>query len=149
MYLELVNEFRTTRKYGQEIKPRPPAKETEIIQTEQQIGIRFPQELRDLLLEMNGDCDLLLSLNDIKTYNAYPFSENYPAGALLFFAADGAGNLFAYAVENGEAKSGEIFFWDHEIAIWGPKTDELTHKASSLIDLIQDYYNVCYQEPLS
>ena len=148
MYLELVNEFRTTRQYGEQIRPRPPAKEAEIAQAEQQIGSRFPQELRDMLLEMDGDCNLLLCVDDIKAYNAYQYSENYPIGTLLFFGADGSGNLFAYAVEGGEAINGEIFRWDHEIAVWGPKEDELTRWANSLIDLIRDFYNVCYSEHL-
>lgn len=60
MYLELVNEFRTTRKYGDEIRPRSSVSAAEISHAEQQIGIRFPQELRDLLLEMDGDCNLFL-----------------------------------------------------------------------------------------
>lgn len=149
MYLELVNEFRTTRKYGDEIKPRSPASMAEISQAEQQIGIRFPQELRDLLLEMDGDCDLFLSLDDIIKYNAYQYSENYPIGSLLFFGADGSGNLFAYKVEEEEAKSEEIYLWDHEIAVWGPKEDELLYQANSLLALISDYYGTCYGELLS
>lgn len=148
MYLELVNEFRTTRKYGDEIRPRPPVGMAEISHAEQQIGIRFPQELRELLLEMDGDCDLFLALEDIITYNAYPYSENYPIASLLFFGADGAGNLFAYKVEKGEAQSGAIYQWDHEMAVWGTKEDELRYQAGSLADLIRDYYNLCYGELL-
>ena len=149
MYLELVNEFKTTRKYGDDIKPRPPASAAEISRAQQQIGIRFPKELCDLLLEMDGDCDMLLSLGDIIAYNAYPYSENYPIGSLLFFGADGTGNLFAYKVEKKEAKSGEIYLWDHETAVWRPKEDELWYKADSLVDLIRDYYGTCYGELLS
>ena len=149
MYLELVNEFRTTRKYGDDIKPQSPASMAEISHAEQQIGIRFPKELCDLLLEMDGDCDLFLSLDDIIEYNAHQYSENYPIGSLLFFGADGSGNLFAYIVEEKNAKSGEIFLWDHEIAIWGPKEDELHYEAKSLLDLIRDYYGTCYGELLS
>lgn len=148
MYLELVNEFRTTRKYGDEIRPRPPVGMAEISHAEQQIGIRFPQELRELLLEMDGDCDLFLALEDIITYNAYPYSENYPIASLLFFGADGAGNLFAYKVEKGEAQSGAIYQWDHEMAVWGTKEEKLRYQAGSLADLIQDYYNLCYGELL-
>lgn len=148
MYLELVNEFRATRKYGDEIRLRPPAGMAEISHAEQQTGIRFPQELRELLLEMDGDCDLLLALEDIITYNAFPYSENYPIGSLLFFGADGAGNLFAYKVEDGEAQSGAIYRWDHEMAVWGTKEDELRYQAASLADLIRDYYNLCYGELL-
>ena len=149
MYLELVNEFRTTRKYGDEIKPRSPMSAAEISHAEQQIGIRFPKELCDLLLEMDGDCNLFLSLEDIIKYNAYPYSENYPIGSLLFFGADGSGNLFAYKVEEKEGKSGKIYLWDHEIAVWGPKEDELLYQADSLLALIQDFYSTCYRELLS
>ena len=149
MYLELVNEFRTTRKHGGDIKPRPPASMAEISHAEQRIGIQFPQELRDLLLEMDGDCDLFLSLDDIIKCNAYPYSENYPIGSLLFFGADGSGNLFAYKVEEKEAKCGEIYLWDHEIAVWGPKEDELLYQANSLLGLIRDYYGTCYGELFS
>lgn len=149
MYLDLVNEFRTTRKYGDEIRPRPPVSAKDISCAEQQLGIRFPQELIDLLLEMDGDCDLFLGLDDIIQYNGYQYSENYPIGSLLFFGADGAGNLFAYKVEEKEAKSGEIYLWDHEIAVWGPKEDELRYQADSLLALIQDYYSICYSERLS
>lgn len=77
MYLELVNEFRTTRKYGDNIRPLPPANETNISRAEQEIGIRFPQELHDLLLEMDGDCGFFLSLEDLVKYNAYQYSENF------------------------------------------------------------------------
>ena len=146
MYLELVNEFRRTRKYGDDIRPRSPASAAEISHAEQQIGIQFPQELHDLLLEMDGDCNLFLSLDDIIEYNAYQYSENYPIGSLLFFGADGSGNLFAYKVEEKEAKSGEIYLWDHEIAVWGPKEDELRYQANSLFALIQDFYGACYGE---
>ena len=98
---------------------------------------------------MDGDCDLFLSLDDIIKYNAYPYSENYPIGSLLFFGADGAGNLFAYKVENKEAKSDEIYLWDHEIAVWGPMEDELQYEDDSLVDLIRDFYGTCYGELLS
>ncbi len=148
MYLELINLFRTTRKYGNEIKPQPPASSEEITHAEQQTGIRFPQELRNLLLEMNGDCNLFFSLAEITDYNACQYSDNYPPGSLLFFGGDGAGNLFAYKVKENKAVAGEIYLWDHEIAAWGPKEDELEFQAVSLTELIQDYYNTCYQETL-
>lgn len=79
MYLELVNMFRTTRKYGDGIRPRPSADAADISRAEKQLGIRFPQKLRDMLLEMDGDCDLLLCLEDIIAYNACQYSENIPS----------------------------------------------------------------------
>ncbi len=149
MYLELVKEFRTTRKYGDWIKPRVPATGAEIDRAEQQIGIQFPQELCDLLLEMDGDCNLFLSLDDIVRCNAYQYSANYPIGSLLVFGADGSGNLFVYKVKDKKAKGEEIYLWDHEIAVWGPEEDELRYQASSILGLIQDFYGTCYGELLS
>ena len=58
MYLELVNSYRTTRKYGEDIKPRPPASEAQITEAEARLGTRFPKELRAMLLEMDGDLRL-------------------------------------------------------------------------------------------
>ena len=148
MYLELINLFRTTRKYGNEIKPQAPASMEEIFCAEQQTGIQFPQELRDLLLEMNGDCNLFFSLEEIINYTACQCSKHYPPGSLLFFGGDGAGNLFAYQVKESKAAAGKIYLWEHEIAVFGPEEDELEFQAVSLTALIQDYYGNCYQETL-
>lgn len=80
MYLELVNSYKTTRKYGEDIKPRPPAGETQIAGAEARLGTRFPKELRAMLLEMDGDCGFLLSLEEIIEYNEAMPSERF-AGA--------------------------------------------------------------------
>ena len=41
MYLELVNCYRTTRKYGEDIKPRPPVSEAQIAGAEERLCTRF------------------------------------------------------------------------------------------------------------
>lgn len=148
MYRELVEYYRTTRKYGEDIAPRPPVDSAAIVRGEQQLGIPFPQELRDLLMEMDGDCDLLLSLDDIVETSSFPYSERYPVGSLLFFGRDGAGNLYGYPVEEGWAKGGEIVLWDHEMAVWGTREEEVCYQAGSIEELIRDYYDLCYGEPL-
>lgn len=142
MYLELVNHYRTTRKYGDDINPRPPAQEKEIAYAEQQMGVCFPQELRDLLSEMNGDCDLLFSIDEILECSKHDFSQNYARGELLFFGSDGAGNLYAYQIKDGQAESSSLVLWDHE-------TDLLCRQASSLKKLIEQYYDLCYGELLA
>ncbi len=144
MYLELLEQFRTTRKYGEDIRPQPPAAEEEIAAAEKQMGVCFPQELRDLLSECDGDLDLLFSLQEIVGYFSCDLSARYQRGALLFFGGDGAGGLYAYRVEEGVARPG-IVLWDHEL----DDIEALPPEGTTLLALIQNYYDICYREPLS
>ena len=143
MYLELVNSYRTTRKYGEDIKPRPPASEAQITEAEARLGTRFPKELRAMLLEMDGDCDFLLSLEEIIEYNEAMSSERFAGAKPLFVATDGAGGLYGYAVKDGGAESSKLVFWDHE-------TDEISDcegaAADSLYELIKQFYDVSFGE---
>ena len=103
MYLELVNCYRTTRKYGEDIKPRPPVSEAQIAGAEERLCTRFPQELRAMMLEMDGDCDFLLSLEEIIEYNEAMPSERF-AGAKPPLRCDGRrGRLYGYAAKDGGA----------------------------------------------
>ena len=137
MYLELVNSYRTTRKYGEDINPRPPASETQIAEAEARLGTRFPKELRAMLLEMDGDCDFLLSLEEIIEYNEAMSSERFAGAKPLFVATDGSGGLYGYA------ESSKLVFWDHE-------TDEISDcegaAADSLYELIKQFYDVSFSE---
>ena len=114
MYLELVNSYKTTRKYGEDIKPRPPVSETQIAGAEARLCTRFPKELRAMLLEMDGDCDFLLSLEEIIEYNEAMSSGRFAEAKPLFVATDGSGGLYGYAVKDGGAESSRLVFWDHE-----------------------------------
>ena len=105
MYLELVNSYRTTKKYGEDIKPRPPASETQIAGAEARLGTRFPKELRAMLLEMDGDCDFLLSLEEIIEYNEAMPSERFAGAKPLFVATDGAGAFTAMQQKTAARKA--------------------------------------------
>ncbi len=143
MYLELVNQYRTTRKYGKDIKPRPPVSETRIAGAEERLGTSFPKELRAMLLEMDGDCDFLLSLEEVIEYNEAMPSERFAGAKPLFVATDGAGGLYGYAAKDGGAESSRLVFWDHE-------TDEISDckgaATDSLYELIKQFYDVSFSE---
>ena len=143
MYLELVNHYKTTRKYSEDIKPRPPVSETQIAEAEARLGTRFPKELRAMLHEMDGDCDFLLSLEEIIEYNEAISSERFAGAKPLFVATDGAGGLYGYAVKDGGAESSKLVFWDHE-------TDEISDcegaAADFLYELVKQFYDVSFSE---
>ena len=140
MYLELIRPYQAAGKGDGGIRPQPPATEAEISCAERQTGVQFPQELRSLLAELNGDCDLLLSTDAIVEYHQYDLSRRYPKGALLFFGSDGAGNLYGYRVRPDHTASPGIVFWDHEL----DSVTLLPPERSSLQTLIPYYYDLCY-----
>lgn len=144
MYLELVNSYKTTRKYGEDIKPRPPVSETQITEAEERLGISFSPELRAILLEMDGDCNFLLALEEIIEYNESMPSEWWFAGAKpLFIATDGSGGLYGYAVKDGGAENSKLVFWDHET---GEISDCEGASSDSLYELIKQFYDVSFSE---
>lgn len=143
MYLELVNSYRTTRKYGEDIKPRPPVSEAQIAEAEARLGTRFPKELRAMLHEMDGDCDFLLSLEEIIEYNEAMASESFAGAKPLFVATDGAGGLYGYVTKDGGAESSKLVFWDHET---GEISDCEGVAADSLYELIKQFYDVSFGE---
>lgn len=62
MYKELVSELTRENRW---VKIQPPCSENAINNAEKEAGYAFPGELRALLLEMNGDSYLLLSVEEI------------------------------------------------------------------------------------
>ena len=143
MYLELVNHYKTTRKYSEDIKPRPPVSETQIAEAEARLGTRFPKELRAMLHEMDGDCDFLLSLEEIIEYNEAMASESFAGAKPLFVATDGAGGLYGYVTKDGGAESSKLVFWDHET---GEISDCEGAASDSLYELIKQFYDVSFGE---
>ena len=143
MYLELVNHYKTTRKYSEDIKPRPPVSKTQIAEAEARLGTRFPKELRAMLHEMDGDCDFLLSLEEIIEYNEAMSSERVTGAKPLFVATDGAGGLYGYAAKDGGAESSRLVFWDHET---GEISDCEGAAADSLYELIKQFYDISFGE---
>ena len=102
-----------------------PAGEQTLSAAETQLGMRLPQELRELLAESNGvlgeyDLALIWPIERIVADNRLfredeSFRELYmPFDGLLFFADAGNGDQFAFAVAGGQVRRPDIFVWDHE-----------------------------------
>lgn len=62
MYKEMISELAKENKW---VKIQPPCSENDIDKAEKAIGYTFPKELRALLLEMNGDNFLIMSVEEI------------------------------------------------------------------------------------
>jgi hypothetical protein len=101
-----------------------PASSSEIAAAEQQLGVSFPAELRQLYLKSNGFlCDhgahYLLSLEDLVKTNREMWDGSrwggwyMPFSCLLFFGEEGNGDLFAFRILDGKVDQ-FVFEWDHE-----------------------------------
>jgi SMI1-KNR4 cell-wall len=102
-----------------------PAQEQALLSAESQLGMRLPQELRELLAESNGvlgeyDLALIWPIERIVADNRLfredeSFRDLYmPFDGLLFFADAGNGDQFAFTVAGGQVRRPDIFVWDHE-----------------------------------
>lgn len=143
MYLALVNHYRNFSPYGSDIKPRPPAKEEAILDAEKKIGVSFPQELREMFLEMDGDCDLLYCVEQIIEIHQNVSIKYNGTDELLVFGGDGAGNFYGYGIHQGKIQDTNIVFYDHETH--RVYRDEIC-EAISLYDFIKRFYEMCYGE---
>ncbi len=135
MYKELITEC---SKDNQWTKIQKPATTAEIKEAENTVGYPFPDDLIQLLLEMNGDSYLLLSTDRIKEnclLNREYLKEVYEdIDCHIFFAENGCGDYYCYNItENGEADTSAIYIWEHE-------TNETTMVAKDIKDLISKYY---------
>lgn len=136
MYREIVEEYAAG---NAQVLPQEPAPLQEIRRAEEMVGHTFPQELVDLLLEMNGDRWLLMSARDIietalmtREYLSECYSD---ISRHIFFASNGCGDYYCYNVdESGTVDSGRIYIWEHE-------TNECCVVAGSVAELIERYVN--------
>ena len=135
MYIELIEKYINDNKY---IKLRPPADLKMIANAENTLNITFPNELKELLLETDGDNFLLLSVKQIIEDNLLvreALSEFYEGlEELLFIGGNGCGDYYAYSILDGQIKSTEIVRWEHEDNI-------KIVVAHSLKEMIDRYYN--------
>ncbi len=135
MYLELIQPYIPQNPWA---RPQPPATPEQIRQTEEKMGVAFPQELRELLLELNGDRYLLLSAEKIVEYNLLTregLSECYDGlENLLFVAENGCGDYYCYKIDCGHITAPALYRWEHEENVTVPV-------ATSLSELITRYYN--------
>jgi hypothetical protein len=126
-----------------------PASAQDIARAERNLGVAFPGELRELLLETNGvsahfSAPFVWTVEEIVEQNKHfrantSFRELYkPFDDLLFFGAEGNGDQFAYRIVNGRIPEPSIYEWDHE-------TDVRAQFASNL----SDYFKRSAPPPLT
>ena len=135
MYRELIAELSKENQY---VKIQPPCSEIEIKNAEKAVGYTFPNELKNLLRELNGDRWLLLSAKEIaenaklirqmKEENE-EFAKDLDK--LIFFATNGCGDYYCY---NTETDDNVIYIWEHE-------EFRLKPVAKSITELITRYYH--------
>lgn len=140
MYKKLILKLTKKNKW---VKIQPPCSGKDIETAEKEIGYAFPNELRELLSELNGDRYFLLSISEIveqfkfnqKTYEEYK-NEGFANGLknLLVFAGNGCGDYYGYRInEDGKTDENVIYVWEHE-------EDRLKQIASNIAELIAKYY---------
>lgn len=142
MYRELIGKLIEGHNWA---KLQMPCPESEIVQVEKYVGFSFPEELKTLLRETNGDHWFLLSaeeiINHVKTnreiFPEYLEPDEFEEKVNRFipFATNGCGDYYGYRIlENDEADSSAIYIWEHELF-------EIREVASNITDLIIKYYN--------
>ncbi len=141
MYKELVLKLTQGNQW---VKIQPPCSENDIDKAEKAVGYPFPDELRALLREMNGDNFLLLSVEEMvrqaklnrkvqEEYSDEDFAKDL--NKLLFFAGNGCGDYYCYRADaDGEIDENAVYIWEHEESC-------CKQVASSMTELITRYYH--------
>ena len=141
MYKELIEKLTAGNRWA---KVQPPCPEEDIQKAEKYVGFPFPEELKVLLRETNGDGWFLLSAEQI-TEHIKTNREIYPeylepdefeekVNRFVYFATNGCGDYYCYRVlENGETDDSVICIWEHELF-------ETREVAKDIADLITKYY---------
>ncbi len=142
MYRELLEGLIKDNRWARVQKP---CSEKKIRKAEKYVGYAFPEELKALLRETNGDNWFLLSAEEIvrnvkvnrRVFPEYFEPDEYKEkiDRFVFFATNGCGDYYCYRVlENGETDASAIYIWEHE-------GFEARKVASDIADLITKYYN--------
>ena len=136
MYKEMVLECSEGKA---RIQIQEPATLSKIQEAEKVVGYNFPEELKKLLLEMNGDKWLLFSTEEIircASLNREYLLECYEdIERHIFFAGNGCGDYYCYNVsEDGIVDTSAIYIWRHE-------DNETCMVAKNIKELIRRYYN--------
>ena len=142
MYRDLIGELIKGHSWA---KLQDPCSEDEIIKAEKYVGFIFPEELKTLLRETNGDHWFLLSADDIIKHvktNREIFPEylepdefEEKVNRFVYFATNGCGDYYCYRVlENGETDISAIYIWEHELF-------EIREVAKDISELLTKYYN--------
>lgn len=133
MYIELICQYAKNNEY---VHLQPPATASEISDAEERLKIKFPTELRELLLEMNGDKFLCFSVTEVVRNNLdtrSAFEEFTDLSCFLFIAGNGCGDYYGYRIEDRTVLPSPIYIWEHE-------TFKAKVVANNLIEMIELYY---------
>ncbi len=98
-------------------RPNPPATEAQIAEAENKLGAKLPGDLKALLLEMDGDNNLLFSTEQIINTNieVRELGCFMPLDCLLFFGGNGCGDYFGYPITKDDGvRDDNVFMWEHE-----------------------------------
>ena len=142
MYRELIEKLIEGHSWA---KLQAPCSEKDITKAEKFVGFSFPEELKALLRETNGDRNFLLSAEEIisntknnrEIFPEFLEAEEYEekVNRFVFFATNGCGDYYCYRVlANGETDASAIYIWEHELF-------EVREVAKDITDLIIKYYN--------
>lgn len=142
MYRELIEKLTAGHQWASLQEACP---EEDIKRAEEYVGFTFPEELKALLRETNGDHWLLLSAESIIShvkgnrdiFPEYLDSDEFEEKINRFvpFATNGCGDYYGYRIlENDEADTSAIYIWEHEYF-------EFRKAAKNIADLITKYYN--------
>lgn len=142
MYRELLRKLIKKVKWA---KLRKPCSENDIEKAERAVGYTFPDELKALYRETDGDNWFLLSLQQIidnveinrKILSKYLEPDEYleKVDRYIFFATNGCGDYYCYRVsESGVTDTSAIYIWEHE-------GFEAQYVAKDIKDAIIKYYN--------
>lgn len=142
MYREILESLIGKCTYA---KLQKPCDGDELAEAEKYVGYSFPDELKALLCETDGDHWFLLSVKEIvenvrrnrnilaEYLEADEFEEKVNRN--IYFATNGCGDYYCYRVlPNGETDTSAIYIWEHELF-------ETREVAKDLVDLINKYYN--------
>ncbi len=125
---------------------QPPCTQEQIQRAEEYAGCAFPEELRALLRETDGDRWFLMSAKEISENirrnreimaDYFESEEEFlqKVDRHIFFATNGCGDYYCYRIlPNGKADASAIYLWEHELF-------ESHIVARSLPELIRGYYS--------
>ena len=142
MYREMIEALTEGNKW---VKLQSPCPENRIAEAEKYVGFVFPQELKALLRETDGDRYFLLSaeeiIDNVKT-NREIFPEylepdefEEKINRFIFFATNGCGDYYCYRVlPDTTTDTTAIYIWEHELF-------EVRKVADDISQLITKYYN--------
>ncbi len=130
----LYKELTGTHDY---IKPNTPATQKQIAEVEKVLGCKLPTDLKELLLEIDGDNWFVFSTEQIiKTNLSVRKLDCFmPLDCLLFFGGNGCGDYYGYPITYQDGvRDDNVFIWEHEY-------DNRIWKANNLEDAIKKFYN--------